>query len=102
MRVTVSIDDELLDTAREMAAQRNVSLDRLLSDLIRSGLRNTAAADRRTEGFPVFKQRANAKPITLEMVQQAEEEDDQFRLSPGSHTRQAADTSSFLPFSTDS
>jgi hypothetical protein len=75
MRTTVTIDDDLLEAARGLAAQRNVSIGRILSDLIRKGMKPNASIGKGKGGFPTFKQSPDALPITLEMVKRAEEDE---------------------------
>jgi hypothetical protein len=75
MRTTVTIDDDLLEAARALAAHRRVSIGRVLSDLIRKGIGSDGHAGEGRGGFPTFKQRKDATPITLEMVKQAEEDE---------------------------
>ncbi|NJK62630.1 MAG: CopG family transcriptional regulator [Synechococcaceae cyanobacterium SM2_3_1] len=74
MRTTVSIDDDLLLAAKALASQRQVSVGRVLSDLIRKGLSAEAQVEPGSGGFPVFKIPANARPITLDTVKKAEDE----------------------------
>lgn len=75
MRTTVSIDDDLLEAARGLAAQRNVSIGRVLSDLIRKGMNAARPMEMGKGGFPTFKVSPDARPITLETVKQAEEDE---------------------------
>ena len=73
MRTTLSLDPEILSAARQIAAARAVSVGEVISELARRGLEarsKTAVRD----GFPVFKVTANASPLTLEGVRQAEDE----------------------------
>ena len=74
MRTTIQIDDDILETARSMARLEKLSLGRVISKLARRGL-----APRQMENqkkiFPTFSVKPDAKPITLEIVQQANEEE---------------------------
>jgi hypothetical protein len=74
MRTTVAIDDDVLAAARSLSEAEGKSLGEVLSQLARRGL---APRPQREEdqGFPVFSVSPQAKPITLEMVQRAVEED---------------------------
>ena len=74
MRTTVSIDDDLLEAARVLAAQQQTSLGRVISDLMRKGLNTAGKIEKRKGGFPVFQAPEKARPITLETVKRAEEE----------------------------
>jgi hypothetical protein len=72
MRTTVQIDDDVLDTARELAASEGKTVGAVLSDLARRTLRPTgirAGAD-----FPVFDVAPDAPPITPADVARARDE----------------------------
>ncbi len=76
MRITLTMDDDLLAAARSLARDRSESIGDAISELIRRGLAaapqiHTAA---RTSGFPVFAVPPRAHPITLEDVRQAEDD----------------------------
>ena len=74
MRTTVSIDDDLLLAAKALAAQRKVSIGKVISELMRKGLNAETRIEPGRGGFPVFPVPSNARPITLEKVKEAEEE----------------------------
>ena len=75
MRTTLSIDDDLLAVARNLARERAESIGRALSDLARLGLRATTRAQGKAKsGFPVFSVPPGARPITLEDVRKLEDE----------------------------
>jgi hypothetical protein len=74
MRTTVTIDDDLLEAAKSLAAQRGVPLGKAISELMRKGIQYRGASKKRRSGFPVFKVSSHARPITLETVKRAEEE----------------------------
>ncbi len=67
MRVTVTIDDDVLTVARALAEQKGYSLGSVLSELARRGLRSTEVGAEGRDGttFPVA---SNAEPITSEDV----------------------------------
>lgn len=73
MRTTVSIDDDVLNAAKSLATQRRAPLGRVISDLMRQGLQPVARIQRNGV-FPVFEVSDGARPITLDVVKQAEEE----------------------------
>ncbi len=73
MRTTVSIDDDLLNAARNMAEARGVPLGQVVSELMRKGMQAKADYDMRN-GFPVFRVHSSSRPITLEDVKKAEDE----------------------------
>ncbi|MCM0639596.1 hypothetical protein [Cellulomonas wangsupingiae] len=72
MRTTLEIDDRVLAAAHAIAAQRNVSIGRVISDLAQRALECTAPAST-VRGFPVFHGPAG-HVITGDMV--AEHRDD--------------------------
>ncbi len=73
MRTTVSIDDDVLNAAKSLATQQRTPLGRVISDLMRKGLQPVARIQRNGV-FPVFEVPDGARPITLDVVKQAEEE----------------------------
>lgn len=73
MRTTANLDDDVLAAARSLARARSISLGKAISELIRRGLeRERPLAEE--DGFPVFRVRPGARPLTLEAVQRAEDE----------------------------
>lgn len=76
METTVTIDDDLLEVARNLARARSVSLGRVLTDLARQGLASATEFDRQPEtGFPMFRVPPGARPLSIEDMHRAEEED---------------------------
>lgn len=74
MRTTITIDDDLLEAAKALAAQRKISVGIVVSDLMRKGMKAQAQVKTGKGGFPVFQVPPNARPITLETVKQAEDD----------------------------
>jgi hypothetical protein len=74
MRTTLSIDEDLLVAAKALAAQRKVSVGKIVSELMRKGLNAEARIETGPGGFPVFPVPPHARPITLEAVKEAEDE----------------------------
>ena len=73
MRTTLSIDPEILNAAKRLAAARSQTVGQVISELARKGLgvqRTTAARG----GFPVFRVSRNAPPLSPEDVQRNEDE----------------------------
>ena len=68
MRITVTIDDDVLEVARTLAEQSGCSLGQALSELARRGFRGTGVAGDGVDAVPVFQVPANAGPITSEDV----------------------------------
>lgn len=77
MRTTLTIDDDLLAVAKNLAQANSESLGKAISDLARRGLNATPRVRRRKcdSGFPVFSVPKGARPITLEDVRRAEDEE---------------------------
>jgi hypothetical protein len=73
MRTTLQLDDDVLDSARMLAAAEGRSLGAVISDLARRSLRPTQP--RKGSRFPVFDVAADAPPITAEDVARARDED---------------------------
>jgi hypothetical protein len=73
MRTTLEIDDDVLAVARSLADTKGKSLGEMISELARRGLelRRFATASE----FPVVSVPPSAKPITLETVRRALDED---------------------------
>jgi hypothetical protein len=76
MRTTVAIDDDVLEAARRLAAARDQSLGKVVSDLMRRGLAVRLPPSTREAGFPTFEVRDDSPPITLEDVKRDEDEPD--------------------------
>lgn len=74
MRTTLDIDAAALEAARQLAAHRSQSLGTVVSELILKGLQAERRVSTRS-GFPVFRAAPGARPITLEDVKRAEDEE---------------------------
>jgi hypothetical protein len=70
MRTTLTIDDDVLAAAKELAARQRKSLGEVLSSLAREALHPQAGATRARNGVPLLPVRSDSKPITLELVNQ--------------------------------
>jgi len=75
MRTTLTLDDDVLASARALAAQRGVPIGTIISDLARRGLSPTQAAATRN-GIRLFPLRPDAGPVTPELVKTLAEEVD--------------------------
>ena len=76
MRTTLDIDPQALALIRELAAHRGVSLGRVASDLILSGMQSgTRPAAQRRNGFPVRAAAPGQPVITGELVQRLLEDE---------------------------
>ena len=74
MRTTITIDDDLLEAAKAIAIQRKVTIGKVVSDLLRKGLRTETHINPDKDGFPVFAVSKDARLITLDTVKHAEDE----------------------------
>lgn len=75
MRTTLTVDDDVLAAARELAAQHRRSIGEVISELSRKGLQSGRAERCREGRVPTFAPRHSAKPITMESVRQALDEE---------------------------
>lgn len=73
MRTTLDLDPEILSAARQLAADRSISMGKAVSELARRGLQTRVKSSTR-QGFPVFQISRDARPITLEDVRSVEDE----------------------------
>ncbi len=67
MRTTLELDDDLLQVARQLAAQRGTTMGQVISELVRKALAPMAAPRVRT-GVPLFAPRARGKQPRLALV----------------------------------
>jgi hypothetical protein len=74
MRTTLSIDDDILAAAKELAATEGKSVGEVISSLARSALRPVAPLRRTRNGVPLLSVRAGAPRITSELIRQLQEE----------------------------
>ncbi len=74
MRTTLNIDDEILEAARSIAGERNLSVGAVLSDLARRGLQPAGAGSRQRKGFPVFDISRDGTVLTLDRVKRYEDQ----------------------------
>lgn len=74
MRTTLNIDDEILEAARSIADERNLSVGAVLSELARRGLRPETTVARKRKGFPVFDVSRDGTVLTLDRVKRYEGE----------------------------
>ncbi len=70
MRTTVDIEDDLLVLAKHLAQERQQSLGRVLSDLVRRGLQPAAQTPIAQGAIPVLARRPGARPVTAQVVSQ--------------------------------
>jgi hypothetical protein len=75
MRTTLTLDDDVLTSARSLAAQRGVSVGVVISDLARRSLTSSQPAATRN-GIRLFPVRPGATPVTPELVKALAEDVD--------------------------
>jgi hypothetical protein len=73
MRTTIDLDPEILSAARQIAADRSISIGKAISELARKGL-ETRVKNTSRQGFPVFHVPRGARPLTLEDVRSDEDD----------------------------
>jgi hypothetical protein len=76
MRTTVDLDEDILRVAKDIARDRDESLGRVLSDLVRRGLKPVSRTASSRSRIPVFPRLPGAKPVTSEMVKELLESED--------------------------
>ena len=74
MRTTLAIDDDVLAAAKGLAERQRISLGEVISALARQALRPVATDAVTRNGVPLLPRRSDAKPVTLELVNQLRDE----------------------------
>jgi hypothetical protein len=74
MRTTLTIDDDVLSAAQEMAQMENKSVGEVISSLARRALTPSGTTSKTRNGVPLLKTRKGAPRITSELVQRLREE----------------------------
>jgi hypothetical protein len=73
MRTTLDLDEDVLLVTKELAQQQGRSIGKVLSDLVRQALTYRVATQVRND-LPLFPRRADAKVVTLELINQLRDE----------------------------
>jgi hypothetical protein len=60
MRTTLDLDDDVLQAAKEIAASRELTAGRVVSELVRKALQSAGPAPRVRNGVPLLLRRAPA------------------------------------------
>jgi hypothetical protein len=68
MRTTVDLDEDVVQVARDLAQERDQSLGRVLSDLVRRGLQPGPNPRIRRGGIPILSRKPGARPVTARVV----------------------------------
>ena len=74
MRTTLSIEDDVLAAAKELAAREGKSLGEVISSLARQALRPKRAARGRRNGVPLLPLRPGGARVTPELVNKLRDE----------------------------
>jgi len=75
MRTTVDLDEDVLRVAKHLAQEREQSLGRVLSDLVRSGLQPKGKVSVRRGAIPILSRKPGAQPVTTQAVKELLERD---------------------------
>lgn len=68
MRTTVTIDDDVLDAARDLASAQRRPLGAVLTELARRGLQREAPAPRTRNGIPLLPTPPDAPAVSAALV----------------------------------
>jgi hypothetical protein len=74
MRTTLDIDEDVLETAKELAARRGTTAGNVISELARSALAPRERKPRRRNGVPILPARKGARLVTTEIVNRMRDE----------------------------
>ena len=74
MRTTITIDDDLLAAAKELAVMENKSIGEVISALARAGLRPAKPGRKTRNGVPLLPTKPGTSRVSSELVQQLREE----------------------------
>jgi uncharacterized protein len=74
MRTTLDIDNDILESAKELAAKRRTTMGRVLSDLARIALAPRKDSKPNRNGVPILPKSRDAKVVTPEIVNRLRDE----------------------------
>jgi hypothetical protein len=74
MRTTLDIDEDVLETAKELASRRGTTAGRVLSELARTALKPHGRGLRKRNGVPIMPSRRRAGLVTPEIVNRLRDE----------------------------
>jgi hypothetical protein len=76
MRTTLDIDDDVLQAAKEIAANHGSTMGKIISDLARKGLAPPKQKVRVRNGVPLLPPRdPGSPPLTVELINKLRDED---------------------------
>ena len=73
MRTTLELDDDLVQVARQIAAQRGLTIGKVISELTRKALEPKGAPELRN-GVPLFAPKAGARKPHMALVNRLRDE----------------------------
>ncbi len=75
MRTTLDIDEDVLESIKELAARRSTTAGRIISDLARSALTAPKRSGKTRNGVALLPRRKGARLVTTEVVNRLRDED---------------------------
>ena len=70
VRTTLNLDDDVLETAKAIAARQSKPLGDVVSGLLRRAVETPAAPSKKRNGMPLFPVSRDARPVTPERVKE--------------------------------
>jgi hypothetical protein len=70
MRTTVNLDDDVLETAKLLAARDRKPLGMVISSLLRRAVEPSAQVQKERNGIPLFPVSQGARAVTPEMIKE--------------------------------
>jgi hypothetical protein len=74
MRTTLTIDDDVLAAARQLAEREGKGVGELISQLARRGLAHSSPRGVERNGTPLLPKAKGAQPVTLRLVNRLRDE----------------------------
>jgi len=74
VRTTLDIDEDVLESAKELAARRRTTAGRVLSELARSALAPRDRTRRKRNGVPILPKQRGTRLVTPEIVNRLRDE----------------------------
>ena len=75
VRTTLDIDEDVLESAKELAAKRGTTAGRILSELARSALAPGGRSARKRNGVPILPKQRGGRIVTPKIVNRLRDED---------------------------
>jgi hypothetical protein len=76
VRTTIDLDEDILRVAKDLARDKEQSLGRVVSDLVRRGLKPPVSRFKTRNGVPLLMPEPGDPPITSELVRELLERDE--------------------------